>query len=814
MSVADLENIRGDEPMTLDGQNNSDNYAMGGPPRTPVHDAAAELNASLDISGSTESDPTERSEKSIENRDSGDEFGGNAETRVPRAPRSDDSPVSVDMTTIGQPPKRRRIDSQSSSDSSSASSSSGEQSESGTSHSEEGSEDDGTEEGTDEQSPNTVVNLGESSAPDELSKHASGTSEAVGSVEMEEEAHMEEYCGGDPDIDEDPALSNVPETPQSPTDDGEDLDLPTFMHARYVSNKSEEHLDGSRPKSQTIVNKQEQQQDQPEIEQIDSSSEEEPDDEEDDNEEEGNNKEENIPPVKHTFVLTPRDPRQRVRQQPPSPPPPPAPVRNELNEEIESISSTSDEGSSTDEDDNELDSTSRETITATETTDAEGDAPLQQIDINENPEKIYYIRRTDGTVHPAHVLQQRSTDNSSVPNEYYVHYVGLNRRLDEWVKRHRISDNPDDLGGITAPTQPGTSQAAVVERHKRQPYKDYFLTANENQRYDYSDRKMTRYQKRRYDEINHVQKSYAELSALQAAVEKEHQSITKIKYIDKLQFGKYEIVTWYFSPFPGEYRNAQTLYVCEYCLKYMRLEKSYRYHLQQCTRRHPPGREIYRKDTLSIYEVNGKDEALYCQLLCLMAKLFLDYKALYFDMDPFLFYILCEIDKEGSHIVGYFSKEKVSLDNYNVACILVLPPHQRKGYGKLLIAFSYELSRKEGVIGSPEQPLSDLGRLSYRSYWGYTLLELMKECRSSSQSIKELSELSGMTTDDIIYTLQSMKMIKYWKGQHVICVTPKTINDLLQLPQYKRPKLTIDLDCLDWRPHNRVHPRLGLPPPQ
>ena len=71
--------------------------------------------------------------------------------------------------------------------------------------------------------------------------------------------------------------------------------------------------------------------------------------------------------------------------------------------------------------------------------------------------------------------------------------------------------------------------------------------------------------------------------------------------------------------------------------------------------------------------------------------MFLDHKTLYYDTDPFLFYVMCELDLVGYHIVGFFSKEKESSEDYNVACILTLPPYQRIGYGRLLIEFSKKI---------------------------------------------------------------------------------------------------------------------------
>ncbi|XP_013624413.1 PREDICTED: LOW QUALITY PROTEIN: histone acetyltransferase of the MYST family 1 [Brassica oleracea var. oleracea] len=111
---------------------------------------------------------------------------------------------------------------------------------------------------------------------------------------------------------------------------------------------------------------------------------------------------------------------------------------------------------------------------------------------------------------------------------------------------------------------------------------------------------------------------------------------------------------------------------------------------RKCDLKHPPGDEIYQSSILSVFEIYGK---VYAQNLCYLAKLFLDQQTLYYDVDLFMFYIMCECDDRGTrHMVGYFSKEKNSEEAYNSACsILTLPPYQRKGYGKFLIAL-YEYS--------------------------------------------------------------------------------------------------------------------------
>uniref|UniRef100_A0A8C7GFR4 Histone acetyltransferase n=1 Tax=Oncorhynchus kisutch TaxID=8019 RepID=A0A8C7GFR4_ONCKI len=271
--------------------------------------------------------------------------------------------------------------------------------------------------------------------------------------------------------------------------------------------------------------------------------------------------------------------------------------------------------------------------------------------------------------------------------------------------------------------------------------------------------------------------------------------------IKTILFGRYELDTWYHSPYPEEYARLGRLYVCEFCLKYMKSQTILRRHMAKCVWKHPPGDEVYRKGAISVFEVDGKKNKIYCQNLCLLAKLFLDHKTLYYDVEPFLFYVMTEADNTGCHLVGYFSKEKNSFLNYNVSCILTMPQYMRQGFGKMLIDFSYLLSKVEEKVGSPERPLSDLGLISYRSYWKEVLLRYMYNFQGKEISIKEISQETAVNPVDIVSTLQSLQMLKYWKGKHLVLKRQDLIDEW-KAKETKRGSnnKTIDPSSLKWTP--------------
>uniref|UniRef100_A0A8C2ES53 Histone acetyltransferase KAT5 n=1 Tax=Cyprinus carpio TaxID=7962 RepID=A0A8C2ES53_CYPCA len=426
---------------------------------------------------------------------------------------------------------------------------------------------------------------------------------------------------------------------------------------------------------------------------------------------------------------------------------------------------------------------------------------------------------------------------------YYVHYIDFNKRLDEWVTPDRLDIKKLQFPKKEAKTpmkdglpgsRPSSPERDVVRESTLQPCCD---SRRRNGIPPLQWQRYTEYHMQLFSNLHHngttsIQRhlippqpgrkrkscggtdedsqdssdgipSAPRMTGSLVSDRSHDDIVTRMKNIDCIELGRHRLKPWYFSPYPQELTSLLILYLCEFCLKYLKSLKCLQRHLTKCNLRHPPGNEIYRKGTISFFEIDGRKNKAYSQNLCLLAKCFLDHKTLYYDTDPFLFYVMTEYDSKGFHIVGYFSKEKESTEDYNLACILTLPHYQRRGYGKLLIEISYELSQVEGKTGTPEKPLSDLGLLSYRSYWSQTILEILMDLKSENGerpqiTINEISEITSVKKEDVISTLQYLNLINYYKGQYILTLSEDIVEGHERAMQKRH--LRIDPKCLHFTP--------------
>lgn len=263
------------------------------------------------------------------------------------------------------------------------------------------------------------------------------------------------------------------------------------------------------------------------------------------------------------------------------------------------------------------------------------------------------------------------------------------------------------------------------------------------------------------------------------------------------------------------------LYICPSCFKYSKELVPWWQHVHQCERRgYVPGRKIYTHPQVrtrpmptngtpatgaahkgtgrkrkasdaapytfeqdaenqgewSIWEVDGEEEGLFCQNLSLFAKLFLDNKSVFFDVVGFKYFLLVHTSPRPPldngttlppkrQVVGFFSKEKLSWDNNNLACILVFPPWQRKGLGALLMGISYEISRREGMLGGPEKPISDLGKKGYKRFWAGEIAAWLLALDTNGDDeivvdVDECSKATWIVPEDCLMVLREMGVVE------------------------------------------------------
>ena len=55
--------------------------------------------------------------------------------------------------------------------------------------------------------------------------------------------------------------------------------------------------------------------------------------------------------------------------------------------------------------------------------------------------------------------------------------------------------------------------------------------------------------------------------------------VTRMKNIECIELGRHRLKPWYFSPYPQELTALPILYLCEFCLKYLKSLKCLQRHL-------------------------------------------------------------------------------------------------------------------------------------------------------------------------------------------------------------------------------------------
>lgn len=135
----------------------------------------------------------------------------------------------------------------------------------------------------------------------------------------------------------------------------------------------------------------------------------------------------------------------------------------------------------------------------------------------------------------AEIIEHRVSEDG-LKEEYYVHYCGYDRRLDNWIPAEHLDLN-------VFPPEPEPEKEVSPGRRKRK-----------------SDSNGGAYRHQ------HHRGAQSMDPTLFAILEAEREEVTKMKNIPCIQLGRWQIDSWYYSPFP-ERCHGKKLYICEYTLK-------------------------------------------------------------------------------------------------------------------------------------------------------------------------------------------------------------------------------------------------------
>lgn len=111
---------------------------------------------------------------------------------------------------------------------------------------------------------------------------------------------------------------------------------------------------------------------------------------------------------------------------------------------------------------------------------------------------------------------------------------------------------------------------------------------------------------------------------------------------------------------------------------------------------------------------------------------------------------------------------------------------------------SYAISRREGILGGPEKPISDLGKKGYKRYWGAEIARWLLECKETDRkkgkgmtNVEIVSRETWIAPEDCLSVLREMGVMeKAGKGRGEV---ERVRVDKVKLREWvEREKLSLD----------------------
>ncbi|KAK7041839.1 hypothetical protein VNI00_009128 [Paramarasmius palmivorus] len=215
---------------------------------------------------------------------------------------------------------------------------------------------------------------------------------------------------------------------------------------------------------------------------------------------------------------------------------------------------------------------------------------------------IYTVNRK-GKHEPVNILKE---DGERV----YVNYINLEKRLDEWVPLGALipipAPTPNQDASSSSTQDPSNSQNSTAtnqagsKKRKRTPSTSAPSTPTPVPE-SLPNPQPTQ-------EIEMTEEDYD--------IQHHQKQIGAVRNFDRVHFGKWNIRTWYYSPYPfseneepdGPTRPVVVVLgeeeVVEEGVRWVELGKV-------CQVKHPPGRKVYQRGAHTIWEVDGAKEKSY-----------------------------------------------------------------------------------------------------------------------------------------------------------------------------------------------------------